>query len=179
MQILSPFYANYLDIELVGKKLKCVFYFYQCRPPRETMEFDIEEALYQIEDYDDMTQLQMLNQEIQHIMDHGIQPPQEWFEMRFQKVYQYSEIDWIRIVRQFQGKDTSYEATYIVETCHNIVLMIQSIIDEWGVSPIFTLSTYYQLLYDMEHVVTLYRTLYIGSETDDDIADLIVGISQL
>jgi len=144
-----------------------------------TMDFDIEEALYQIEDYDNMTQLQMLNQEIQHIMEHGIQPPQEWFEMRFQKVYQYSELDWMKIANQFRGKDTSYEATYLVETCDNIVMMIQSIIDEWGVSPIFTLSTYYQLLYDMENLITVYRNTYIGDETDEDMADLLVGISQL
>lgn len=144
-----------------------------------TMDFDIEEALYQIEDYDNMTQLQMLNQEIQHIMEHGVQPPQEWFEMRFQKVYQYSELDWIKIVKQFQGKDTSNEATYIMETCHTIVLMIQTIIDEWAVSPVFNLSTYYQLINDMENLITVYRTIYIGDETDEDMADLILGISQL
>lgn len=144
-----------------------------------TMDFDIEEALYQIEDYDNMTQLQMLNQEIQHIMEHGVQPPQEWFEMRFQKVYQYSELDWMKIVKQFQGKDTSDEATYIMETCHTIVLMIQTIIDEWAVSPVFNLSTYYQLINDMENLITVYRTIYIGDETDEDMADLILGISQL
>lgn len=139
-----------------------------------TMDFDIEEALYQIDDYDNMTQLQMLNQEIQHIMDHGIQPPQEWFEMRFQKVYQYSELDWMKLVRQFQGKDT-----YITETCHNIVIMIQEIMDEWAVSPIFNLSTYYQLMYDMENLVTVYQTQYVGNGTDEDMADLILGMANL
>lgn len=139
-----------------------------------TMDFDVEDALYQIDDYDNMTQLQMLNQEIQHIMDHGIQPPQEWFEMRFQKVYQYSELNWMKLVHQFQGKDA-----YVTETCHTIVIMIQEIIDEWAVSPIFNLSTYYQLMYDMENLVTVYQTQYVGNGTDEDMADLILGMANL
>jgi len=57
--------------------------------------------------------------------------------------------------------------------------MIQEIMDEWAVSPVFNLSTYYQLVYNMENLINVYQTLYVGNETDEDMADLILGISQL
>jgi len=51
--------------------------------------------------------------------------------------------------------------------------------DEWSVSPIFNLSTYYQLIFCIETVITIYQTNYIGNETDEDMADLILSMAHL
>jgi hypothetical protein len=141
---------------------------------KDILEMDIEDSLENLEEHDNATQLDLLSKEIEHIMEHGIQPPQEWFELRFQKVYIYSELEWALFANRFRNKND-----YIFETCYKITQMIESIMNEWSVSPVFSLSTYYHLLYEMDNLWQYYSTGYMDENMDDDITDLISGIKHL
>ena len=83
---------------------------------------EIEMDLQQLEDKDNLTQLQLLNFEIQHIMEHGIQPPTEWYTERFLKIHNYSELDWNSFSESFQNKNE-----FIVESSYKIISLLNSL----------------------------------------------------
>lgn len=135
---------------------------------------DIEMDLEQLDDNDNLTQLQLLNFEIQHIMEHGIQPNQEWYAQRFLKIYQYSELDWNSFMESFKNKNE-----FIVESSFKIMRLLNVIQEEWSCSPIFDLEKYYELLNEIHTVWTYFSENYMGDEEDQDVVDLIIGLKHL
>ena len=59
----------------------------------EADEADIEEQLQHLEDFDNVTQLNLLKKEISHIVLHDIQPSEGWFDERWRNIYNYSKIE--------------------------------------------------------------------------------------
>ncbi len=139
----------------------------------DTME-SAEMQLEELEQHPEATQLQLLVYEIDHFHEHGIQPSTDWYEARFLKIYAYSELHWQDLANQFQHKND-----YIYETATKISEMLAYLIEQWGASPIFDLSVYYQLVHSMNELWEHYSTTYVGDEKDEDIVDLIAGMTHL
>ena len=59
----------------------------------EAME-DMEEKLEHLEEFDNEMQLELLYHEINHILIHGIQPTEHWYETRAQYIYTYQSLGW-------------------------------------------------------------------------------------
>ncbi len=135
---------------------------------------EIEMDLQQLEDKDNLTQLQLLNFEIQHIMEHGIQPPTEWYTERFLKIHNYSQLDWNSFMESFQRKNE-----FIVESACKIMSLLYSLQEEWSCSPIFNLEKYYELLNEIHNVWSYFSENYMGDEEDKDVVDLIIGLKHL
>ena len=135
---------------------------------------DIEMELQQLEDKDNLTQLQLLNLEIQHIMEHGIQPDSQWYSERFLKIHNYSELDWNSFMQSFLNKNE-----FIVESSCKIMSLLHSLQEEWSCSPIFDLEKYYELLNEIHSVWSYFSENYMGQEEDQDVVDLIIGLKHL
>lgn len=143
-------------------------------PQKESAPINIEMDLEHLEENDNLTQLQLLNFEIQHIMEHGIQPNQEWYSERFLKIHNYSELDWNSFMESFKNKNG-----FIVESCYKIMSLLHAIQEEWSCSPIFDLEKYYVLINEIHSVWTYFSENYMGNEDDQDVVDLIIGLKHL
>lgn len=155
--------------------------FYALLPPESSDEkyncstpTDIEMDLQQIDNKDNLTQLQLLNYEIQHIMEHGIQPEPQWYSERFLKIHNYSELDWNSFMQSFLNKNE-----FIVESSCKIMSLLHSLQEEWSCSPIFDLEKYYELLNEIHSVWSYFSENYMGEEDDQDVVDLIIGLKHL
>lgn len=135
---------------------------------------DIEYQITHLESYDNSKQVEILCLEIEHIMEHGIQPCAEWFQLRFQKIHQYSGLEWLTFSNRFDNKND-----FIHSICLKIHYLIQQLLDEWSISPIFNLSTYYELLFEIKKFSEHYCSNYIGDETDNEVIDLIIEMKHL
>lgn len=155
--------------------------FYALLPPEssdqkydDSIPDDIETDLQELENKDNLTQLQLLNLEIQHIMEHGIQPNQQWYSERFLKIHNYSELDWNSFMQSFLNKNE-----FIVESAYKIMSLLYSLQEEWSCSPIFDLEKYYELLSEINNVWSYFSENYMGEEEDQDVVDLIIGLKHL
>ncbi len=155
--------------------------FYALLPPEssdqkynDSVPDDIEMELQELENKDNLTQLQLLNMEIQHIMEHGIQPNQQWYSERFIKIHNYSELDWNSFMQSFLNKNE-----FIVESACKIMSLLHSLQEEWSCSPIFDLEKYYELLNEIHSVWSYFSENYMGQEDDQDVVDLIIGLKHL
>lgn len=140
---------------------------------QDAME-DIEMQLEELQQHPEATQLQMLTYESEHFMEHGIQPSQDWYEARFFKIYQYSELNWSDIAHRYR-----LDNTYLSEKADTIQKALQHLIEEWSVSPIFDLSIYYSVLHDMLELWEYYESEYMDEHHDEDVSDLIAGLKHL
>jgi hypothetical protein len=55
---------------------------------------NIEEKLEHLEDLDNETRLEVLYEEINHFVIHGIQPNEKWYQERMYYVQEYQTIQW-------------------------------------------------------------------------------------
>jgi len=140
----------------------------------EDMMEDVEMNLEELQQHGEATQLEMLNAEIGHMYEHGIQPTQGWFEDRFLKIYQYSELNWkdLHLKYRFQNPSLSEQAERIMKGLNQLV-------EEWSVSPIFDLDTYYATLHEMNQLWKYYEMEYVDENHDDDVSDLIAGLKHM
>jgi hypothetical protein len=154
--------------------------FYALLPPessddkKEYAPSEIEMDLENLDDNDNLTQLQLLNLEIQHIMEHGVQPNSQWYYERFLKIHHYSELDWNSFMESFKNKNE-----FIVESSFKIMSLLQSIKEEWSCSPIFSLEKYYEVINEIYTIWNYFSENYMGDEEDQDVVDLIIGLKHL
>ena len=134
----------------------------------------MEMALEELQQHPEATQLEMMTYESEHIMEHGVQPSQEWYEARFYKLYQYSELNWTDFSHRYQ-----LDNTYLAEKAHAIQQALTHLVEEWSVSPIFDLSIYYGVLHDMNELWKYYESEYMDENQDEDVSELIAGLKHL
>jgi len=123
------------------------------------------EALHAL---DKGAQLELLRREITYVLQHEIQPNQEWYEARTPLIYSYETVDWTSVIDRFNGKDPHMHLT-----ASNITVLLALLEDQLSVSAYFNLHTYYKLLDELHHIWTYYKQHYVGDETDEDVIDLI------
>ena len=145
-----------------------------CYKMEQDMMEDMEMQLEELNQHPEATQLEMLVYESEHIMEHGVQPTQEWFEARFFKIYQYSELNWTDFVGRYQ-----MDNSYLAEKAHQIHRGLTHLIEEWGTQPVFDLSVYYGVLHDMNELWKYYESEYMDENHDEDVSDLISGLKHL
>lgn len=135
---------------------------------------DIEQALDHLEEYDRFTQVQLLHQEVQHYLEHGTQPTKEWFIQRYRYISMYAELHWLHMYYTLHDKNT-----FIADLCHQIHLGLEQLEEEWGVSPYFTMETYYNVLNSIVIFWPYFQSNYVADEYDEDVTDLIIGMKHL
>lgn len=135
---------------------------------------DIEMKLEELQQHPESTQLEMMTYESEHILEHGVQPSQEWYEERFIKLYQYSELNWSDFSQRYQ-----LDNAYLAERAQQIQQALAHLIEEWAVSPVFDLSIYYETLHAMMELWKYYESEYIDENHDMDVSDLISGLKHL
>lgn len=128
----------------------------------EEQELSFEEQLDHLEEYDNRTQLRLLITEIEFIMEHGMQPPYDWFERRMDHVIAYSALHWKDLAEEYN------EDEILAEGCRRIVQSCVELMNEWSVGPVFDLSTYYLLVHAVDDVRRHYFEHYVAEEEDED-----------
>ena len=118
--------------------------------------------------HDKGTQLELLRREITYVLQHELQPNQDWYEARTPFIYSYQTVDWTSVINRFNGKDPHMHLT-----ASNITVLLALLEDQLSVSAYFNLHTYYKLLDEIHHIWTYYKQRYVGNETDEDVVDLI------
>jgi hypothetical protein len=140
----------------------------------EDMMEEVEMKLEELHQQPESTQLEMLTAEIGHMYEHGIQPSQDWFEERFIKIYQYSELNWNELHLKYRFHNPS-----IAEQAENIEKGLRTLVDQWSVSPIFDLDTYYTTLHEMNQLWKYYEAEYMDENHDDEVSDLISSLKHM
>jgi hypothetical protein len=135
---------------------------------------DLEEELSELDKYTNHEQLIILVRESQHMMIYGILPNEDWYQQRAPYLHAYSDLSWKAMSERFQNKDP-----YLHETAGAIADMLETLLEEWSSSPVFNLATYARVLYEMDRLWRYYHTQYVGDETDEDIVDVIEGLTHM
>ena len=136
---------------------------------QDDMTEDMEEKLEHLEDFDNVTQLELLYYEIDHIIMHGIQPNETWYSDRMNHIQAYQSINWKeQAVRSYQRDDTVYDATIM------IIDHLEQLEEEWSTSPTFNLCVYQRLISTIRSIWKYYsREYYVMDHTNTvDILDL-------
>ena len=135
---------------------------------------DTEMQLEELHQHPEATQLEMLTYESEHLMEHGIQPTQDWFEARFLKIYQYSELNWHDFAHRYH-----LDNTYLGDKAAAISKGLCHIIEEWSITPIFDLSVYDSVLHDMNELWKYFESEYMDENHDIDVSELIASIKHM
>ena len=135
---------------------------------------DLETNLMELEDHDNEGQLFILLQEIAFINSNNIQPTQEWFQMRSDKIYMYADLEWATITYQFYNKDV-----IMYTTAERILTLLDILMKELETSDTFNRLAYHALLESIQYIWEYYNGKYIGGESDDTIIDIIKDLTHL
>lgn len=132
----------------------------------------LEEKLEHLSDYDNLTQLQLLIQEIEFMMDHGLQPDAVWFERRIDYVIAYSALNWRDLTEQtFDERLAAW--------CRTIIQSGQKLMDDWSVGPLFDISEYYTMLHTVEETRAYFFEHYAKDDEDADLFQVMAGMERL
>lgn len=133
----------------------------------------LEEKLKHLSEYDNTTQLLLLIDEIERIMDYAIQPPIQWFEQRIDHVIAYSGLKWSGLASQtFDDHLATIGST--------VIRCGQQIMDDWSVSPLFDISDYYTMLHAVNEARIYFNAHYmIPNHDDGELFDVMAGIANL
>ena len=143
------------------------------RPMDEPIE-NIEEKLEHLEDLDNETRLEVLYEEINHFVIHGIQPNEKWYEERMYYVQEYQTIQWGDLsARSYQKDNIIYELSL------SVVDHLEQLEEEWSTSPVFNLCVYQRLLESIRTVWRQYAREYGVSAHTVDILDLMNGMDSM
>jgi hypothetical protein len=137
---------------------------------------NMEEMLEHIQEYNNETQLELLHHEIEHILIHGVQPHDSWYEERMNHIQAYQTIDWKDLaVRSYQRDDKIYEASV------NIIDHLEQLEEEWGTSPTFNLCVYQRLIEMIRTVWKYYSHEYYVTDLTKtvDILDLMNSMDNI
>jgi hypothetical protein len=140
----------------------------------DTME-DAEMKLEELEEHPEATQLELLMYEIEHLMEHGIQPSQEWwYQSRFKKISQYHELQWREFYHQYYDKNQP-----MAEMAERVYGGLHYLVEEWSVSSVFDLEVYDGVIHDINELWKYYSSEYVDESGDEDISQLMEGIRHL
>ncbi len=134
-------------------------------------EEDIEFQLQHLREYENEKQLELLRREIGHIIVHGLQPSEGWYDERFEHINQYSKLDWTGLALRFRGKDE-----FIHQAAMHTHQLLGELLEERSTKPNFHLHSYRTALHNIHAIWNYYKQLYMGDEHDTDIMNLIEGI---
>ncbi len=139
-----------------------------------SIDSSTEMQLEELQQHTEVRQLELLCYESEHIQEHGVQPSYEWFETRFFKIYQYSELNWIDLAHRYHldNAPLAHQATEIKRA-------LQHLIDEWAVGPVFDLEVYDGVLHAIQALWAYYEAEYVDEAGDDEVSDLISGMTHL
>jgi hypothetical protein len=137
-------------------------------------EHDDEWKLQHLDQYENEEQLNLIMCEINHIMGHGIKPSDEWYNERFQYIYQYSHINWADLSKRFTTKDQ-----YIYGTAADIQQLVSELVEERSTKRAFNIATYYRAILHIKDLWSYYKDTYMGDESDTNVVDLIEGLKFL
>jgi hypothetical protein len=137
----------------------------------EEVESTIEWELEHLQEFNNEKQLKLLRQEVTHIITHGLQPSEGWYDERFEHINLYSHLGWSQLAQRFHNKDQ-----YLHDTAIYIMRLLDELLEERGSKPNFNLNTYYSVIHNIYSLWNYYKDIYCD---DDDMMDLISGMSSL
>jgi hypothetical protein len=137
-------------------------------------ETDIEWALSHLKEYDNEKQLDLLKREIGHIVAHGLQPSEGWYDERFEHINLYAHLGWSQLAQKFHNKDE-----YIHDNSIYIMRLSDELLEERSTKPNFHLGTYHRLIHSVQNIWDYYKQVYCSVDGDTDISDLIESMSFL
>lgn len=135
---------------------------------------DIEWDLDHIDEYDNVKQLALLKMEINHFMIHGITPHDEWFDERYKFIDTYSKLNWSDIAKKYHNRDE-----YMHDAAIFIIHCLDELVEERATKPTFNLRTYYNVIHAINSIWKYFKETYLTDEEDEDIDDLIIGLTNL
>ena len=141
---------------------------------QENIQETIEEKLEHLDDFDNATRLELLYQEIEHIIIHGIQPNEYWYENRINYIKEYQTIDWKDMAVRSYEKDA-----IIYELAVSIIDHLDQLEDEWSSSPIFNLGVYERLISNIRNIWYYYSKEYGVQGSSVDILDVINSMDNM
>ena len=107
----------------------------------DSMMENMEDKLEHLDDFNNETQLELLYHEIEHIMMHGVQPNEAWYQDRIKYIQAYQTIDWNDLAaRSYQCDSKTYDAAT------NVIDHLEQLEDEWETYPTFNLCVYQRLM---------------------------------
>lgn len=129
------------------------------------MDDELYEQLQQLEEYPNITQLEILQKEIRFIMENEYMPPLDWFDERIDKIYQYNNLNWEELHQKYINKDS-----YMHTTSFRIKEMLDKIINEWSGNSQFNLQIYHLAIDCVYYIWKHYETNYVKytNEMDSD-----------
>lgn len=131
------------------------------------MDDELYEQLQQLEEYPNITQLEILQKEIRFIMENEYMPPLDWFDERIDKIYQYNNLNWEELHQKYINKDS-----YMHTTSFRIKEMLDKIINEWSGNSQFNLQIYHLAIDCVYYIWKHYEANYVkyanGDSMDSD-----------
>ncbi len=138
------------------------------------IELDIEDALTHLKEFSNEKQLELLKREIGHIMVHSVVPSEGWYDERFEHINLYAHLGWSQLAQRFHNKDE-----YLHNTAIYIMRLADELLEERGSKPNFHLTTYYNLIMNVQNIWNYYKQVYCNDESDIDMMGLIEGMTFL
>jgi hypothetical protein len=123
---------------------------------------DIEYELENLNEYGNEKQLSLLTKEITHIIAHGIQPSEGWYDERYKHIHLYSQLSWEKIADEYNND------YYMYNNIVHIIRLIDDLLEERGSKPNFNLNIYLDLLYSIKNIWNYYKNTY----DNEDVIDL-------
>lgn len=140
----------------------------------DTEEDQSQAQAQDLQENPNVRELDMLRREIDQLQAQGISPPASWYEHRYQNLQTYSELGWSSMAHRFHRIDR-----YIQNTSMNILNNIEDLMETYHRRQHFNLRNYQHLIHDIQDLWNYYKDTYIGTESDPDVGDLIVGLTHM
>jgi hypothetical protein len=134
----------------------------------------IENELENLKEFNNEKQLDILRREISFIVAHGLFPPEGWFDERYEYIDLYSKLDWLALAKSFHNRDQ-----YIHDTSLCIFRLLEELIEERGTKPNFHIRTYHSLIHNIQNIWQYYKQTYNMTDEDDEMMNVINGISRM
>ena len=119
-----------------------------------------------------LEQLLMLQEELTHFVEHGVDPTEEWYTVRYPYIELYAQLRWADFANTFREHDD-----YLYEFSMAIHMMLGELMHEYSTRPTFNFEMYCSAINSIAEVWDYYSKKYMGDETDLDVVDLIEALS--
>jgi hypothetical protein len=119
-----------------------------------------------------LEQLLSLQTELTHFVEHGIDPTEEWYALRYPYIELYNQLRWYDFADTFKDHDD-----YLYEFALGIHIMLGELITEYSTRPTFTFEMYCSAINSIAEVWEYYNKKYMGEESDLDIVGLTESVS--
>lgn len=119
-------------------------------------------------------QLEMLAHEANVIKLSHVQPQSAWYQVRMQKIFEYSGLNWAELTQRYMISDS-----FLSQKADTIQKGIAYLIQDWSTQPLFDFSVYHIVIHTMNDLWKYYDTQYMDENYDIDVSDLISGLRYL